>query len=255
MSSFEGGLFRGSGRAIGFFAALALVFLAVAWVAARGSDEASDPVVNSDGSPCFDWTLDSTDSLSDLSDPNGEYISVDDVVKAYDECLQAGDSVFIVQGLPQVSGIYRSTAGNMALESFSFAEGAQNQPIGRCFVDKEHIFKSKAVVAQGTALTTIDVGVTGQGGPYAAVVRESIVTTGEDSSATASLVTHNYNPGQPNTVTASFPAWDADSWTGVAMFLPTEEAHTYNERDYSPWTESDDRNAPNYPFVIYLMCK
>jgi hypothetical protein len=69
------------------------------------------------------------------------------------------------------------------------------------------------------------------------------------------LVTHNYNPGKPNTVEVIFNAWRAQNWTRVAWFTPTGAAQGRNEPDFSPWTESPYERAPNYDFAITVFCK
>lgn len=204
-----------------------------------------------------------------------------------DECLAAGEAMIFVIGLPGVSGTFSSRNGNMALEGWSLAPGAEFEPVNRCFVDDTHIFRSKAVVSLGpelvrewratggdtdtggqaaAVLITIDLGRTG-GGDFAAVVAEAggavieadttdgVVDESTLRGAALFQVTHNYNPGQPDRVKATINTPSAGNWTGVATFRSTGLAHTYNDRDYAPWTDSNSRFAPDYPFTIILVCK
>lgn len=71
-------------------------------------------------------------------------------------------------------------------------------------------------------------------------------------------MTHNYNPGQDGAVAAQFGFWDeaeVSDWRGFAIFQSTGAAHTYNNRDYEPWTDADSRDAPNHSFTIALYCR
>lgn len=176
------------------------------------------------------------------------------------QCLAEGETVMVVQGLPGVSGVYATREGNVSVEGWSLDEGASDQPIGRCFVDPSTTFKTKAVATVLTGegqgkLITIDVGRTGEGGPYAAVVGE-LGGLGDLAGAglAAFEVTHNYNPGS-GFVKMDPVIWDESNWTGVATFTPTDEAETYNDRLYSPWTNTQYLGQPNHDFTIVLICK
>ncbi len=187
---------------------------------------------------------------------------VTEVVRHNDECLAEGETVMIVDGLPGVSGVYASRQGNVSVEGWSLGPGGDAQTIGRCFVDAENIFRTK-VVASATAddgsetdvLITVDVGLTG-GGPFAAVVGEvgTLRAAGGQAAATFK-VSHNYNPGS-GFVAMKGVVWDADNFTGVATFTPTNGAEVYNNRDFSPWTDTQYLGQPNYDdFAIILYCK
>lgn len=278
-------------RAVAFLAAFGVVALLVAGIATRGgggSDQA--PGTNSSEqddcwAPLRDLLAppeqdgDDAGAQGETLDPLRLLSQAEQRARDDDDCMREGEATYVVVGLPDVSGVYSSRDGNLALEGFSFDERAGFEPIGRCFVDPTHVFRSKGVYSTGqftqrndagvevlsgsSELITVDIGRTGGGGPYAAVVAESLTTGGDESSRgdsfnpdfAVSLVTHNYNPGQDGAVAASFSVWDEERWTGVATFKSTGEAHTYNNRDYIPWTDSDSRTAPNYSFTIALFCK
>ncbi len=167
-----------------------------------------------------------------------------------------GQTVMIVEGLPEVSGVYASSKGNLAIEGWSLDEGGYDQTVGRCYVDQDHQFRTKIVHSGslegdeegGGVLTTIDVAITG-GGDFAAAVRE----VGRVDGTALFDVTHNYNPGS-GAVKALFDVWDEDNWTGVAIFESTGEAETYNNRDFSPWTDTQYQGQPNYSFTVILIC-
>ncbi|MCP3976731.1 MAG: hypothetical protein GY720_19775 [bacterium] len=278
MSASDGGLPRSAWMAIGGLALFGGAIL-VSLIAGGGSQR---PVASGadSGSPsdvdCF-LALEDLEFINDrLESPD----LLDDMIAAAkhgvtdaDSCpaVRQGETVLIVEGLPGVSGAYSSRQGNLSLEGWTLDEASFDQPVNRCFVDSDHVFRTKAVhaeildesnksgrVTDAGSLTTIDVGVTGGGGAFAAVVFE-IGTVENEYSASEPVAlyvpTHNYNPGQDGAMKVEFDVWDKNNWTGVATFTSTAEAETYNNRDYSPWTDAQWLGSPNYAFTITLICK
>ncbi len=86
------------------------------------------------------------------------YESVDTIEKLVDNfrhaalaCMEPGQTVIIVEGLPDVSGFYKTANGNVAVSGFATHGYASLANIGRCFVnDDGHPFETKAVVSAGT---------------------------------------------------------------------------------------------------------
>lgn len=184
-----------------------------------------------------------------------------------DDCIAAGETVMVVTGLPLVSGVYESRGGASGVEGWSLDDRARFEPIGRCFVDPVHVFTTKIVHAdfdvddqrqddndgsvgsQYSVLTTVQVGMSGEGGPFAAVVREESFIQDDDSTIAASVVSHNYEPTQD--VNVDYGIWDEETLTGIATFT----SRSYNNREYLPWTDAEWPGTPNYAFTITLVCK
>ncbi len=261
--------------------AVVRLLVLVVFVSACGSDAGNrDPDGSRQGS-----------ATGDCAKP--EEVLEEFLLDFYANCMPTGDTVLIVQGLPNVSEVYsRSGAVGRQLsyvDGFSFDEGAATEPLDRCFIDAEEIFKTTGVwffsanmqtlrsafgvegsedlldelnIADNDELSigvavTIDVGVTGQGGPYAAVVSQAVAGV-EDSSQVAmsgGAVQVNYNPGQNGAIDWQIYSYDEETWTGIAVFSSTDKANTYNDREYSPYTDVSWVGDPNYAFKIALLCK
>lgn len=252
---------QNTAKVVAILAGFAVIFLGIAFVATRGSRTAE--TASSDGASDNRAACQFNSNFFGLIAENAwEH-----------ECMEEGEVIIAVDGLPGVDGIWSSVEDRMALEGWSLDEGASTQPIGRCFIDSKNVYKTKAVVsgtlteskdAEGNVipslnvLTTIDVGVTG-GGPYAAVVREVSTATQTDpeeddfSAVGAWVVTHNYLAGS-GTVVAT-PLRETEDWKGLVVFKPGKGAQMYNDREFSPWTDTQYLGTPNYDFTIVLACK
>ena len=279
MSENESPLGPNAAKAIGGLAVFGVVILAVSFVATRGPETpntgASEENATSPTSCSFPdfgddgWVLEAppgSEGEPPLSD--AEFVTREGMIGVYkhtDACLREGEMVMIVEGLPDVSGVYSSRDGNLAIEGWSEEPGGFDQTVGRCYVDQDHLFRTKIVHSgflfdedgeetDHAVLTTIDVATTG-GGPLAgAVVEVGGVATAGGVGAANFLPTHVYNPGS-GAVTASFDVWDKNNWTGVAEFESKGETETYNSRDFSPWTDTQYQGSPNHHFRVTLICK
>lgn len=240
---------RGRRRvAAGAAATLGVVALgALLFVLPESDNEATEPNANAQGETT---TTQETASTSQAESDCDE-ISLDaDPSDLYD-CQLVGSAIMIVDGLPEVSGLYAAPTDLGEGDGTKVSGFTASQPAaavsGRCFVDKDNYFNTEVLRWQnaGPDSVSISVGVNG-GGPYAAVVK-----------ADDGQVTHDYNPGQKGSVEFFYDpdTYDANNWTGVAVFKSTAFAETYNLMDFSPWTDVQYPGQPTFDFTITLVCK
>jgi hypothetical protein len=219
-------------------------------------------------------------------------------------CLEPFETVFVVGGVPVVSGLYRSGRPVMddprvsgAVNAILFGYGdmtvtgagieASNpdgapvavfdmQP-GRCYVGNQgEAFTTVGEVVHqpllprvgwdedtglprmgepwsegANALTSISVGVTVSGEPFMDVWR----AVGPGGYGVDREVVYQYLPGayaQNAVITwrSERRARGDNRWAGVASF----SSLTYNDRDFSPWSDIYYQGAPAYTMQITLFC-
>ncbi len=189
----------------------------------------------------------------------------------YENCVAEGETKVIVNGLPDVSGVYSTTGGNVSLEGWSLGDNEFFVNVGRCYLDDSHVFTTKAIQVSDTVselaedgsdavvggeFITVHFGMTGEGGPFAAVTREellSIETTEGDGAVLPSMglsrVTHNYSPHVDVTMVPG--VFDPETFKGAFAF----GSQAYNDRDFQPWTDAPWNGTPDYLFEILVFCK
>lgn len=189
-------------------------------------------------------------------------------------CLAPGEVVVVVEGLPAVSHLYRSAAGNLAVSGFGATAGPDPDivsDVGRCYVNSNGAaFQTKVVETLAGSISprggdeaiaqfiTVDVGITLSGSPFAAVVRQQgqVSDAGAGSPTLALMgVTHNYEPAEYRSnaiINVDTPAAPPGSpeFHGVAVFSST----SYNNREYSPYTDFEWPGSPKYNFTITVLC-